>query len=387
MNVPGAMDTTSGHSSQSRHRSPASRAGSLCAKAGVAAVTIAANARLRKIVRLTFRSPPDTCLYIFLPPEDRTCIAEDPDRPAEDIPEDGRGRLAILSIRGKTALVRPRGPDRVSRRNDKSMRESWTVIQNPKRPEVVRERKSRPRVSVTDLDRAHARYEVGDEVSFSAANGSRTTGTIEKLNPKRAVVSRHGETWDVPYHLLRHRKEMNREGNEHRLFEAANQARSLMDEHGLGDWTFRFSAARSRLGECREREKLIRIGIRHAVTAEPREVRDTILHEIAHALAGAKAGHGPAWKTVATRIGATPKARAEEGDEARAARQDAKARSRAGMEVSFRVRGGQVRTGVIVRMNPKRASVRCSDAVYLVPYARLETPSPSTSGGGGRTPA
>ena len=250
----------------------------------------------------------------------------------------------------------------------------------------MRGRRSRPRVTVTDLDRAQARYEVGDEVGFSAANGSRKTGTIEKLNPRRAVVSCHGETWNVPYQLLGHLKGIGRESNEHRLDEVANQARSLMDEHGLEDWTFRFSSARSRLGECREREKLIRIGICHAVNAEPREVRDTILHEIAHALAGAKAGHGPVWKAVAARIGATPKARAEEGVESRAARQAAKARFRAGMEASFRVRGGQVRTGVIVRMNPKRASVRCSDAVYLVPYARLETPSPSSGGGGGRTP-
>jgi hypothetical protein len=33
------------------------------------------------------------------------------------------------------------------------------------------------------------------------------------------------------------------------------------------------------------------------------EVRDTILHEIAHALAGARAGHGPAWVATALRIG------------------------------------------------------------------------------------
>lgn len=35
-------------------------------------------------------------------------------------------------------------------------------------------------------------------------------------------------------------------------------------------------------------------------------VRDTLLHEIAHALAGWRAGHGPRWREVARRIGATP---------------------------------------------------------------------------------
>jgi predicted SprT family Zn-dependent metalloprotease len=36
------------------------------------------------------------------------------------------------------------------------------------------------------------------------------------------------------------------------------------------------------------------------------EFRDTVLHEIAHAIAGHKAGHGPAWKMVARMIGAKP---------------------------------------------------------------------------------
>lgn len=39
---------------------------------------------------------------------------------------------------------------------------------------------------------------------------------------------------------------------------------------------------------------------------EPAAVRDTILHEIAHALAGHAAGHGPVWKGVCRRIGARP---------------------------------------------------------------------------------
>ncbi len=37
------------------------------------------------------------------------------------------------------------------------------------------------------------------------------------------------------------------------------------------------------------------------------EVRDTLLHEIAHALTGSRAGHGPAWQKVALAIGAKPR--------------------------------------------------------------------------------
>ena len=246
--------------------------------------------------------------------------------------------------------------------------------------------RSPPREVVTDVDRAQARFEAGDAVRFAAGDGSRKTGAIEKLNPKRARVRCEDGEWDVPYRLLNHLDESRGGGNEERLVEVAREARALMDEHGLHEWTFRFSAARGRLGECRERERLIRLSRRHAVNGGPREVRDTILHEIAHALAGAKARHGPAWKAVARRLGATPKARAEEGKDARADREAAKARFRAGMEVSFRMRGGQLRAGVIVRMNPKRARVDCGGGTaYLVPYPALE-PAPSASGGGGGTP-
>ena len=240
-----------------------------------------------------------------------------------------------------------------------------------------------PREMVTEVDRAQARFEAGDAVRFAARDGSRKTGAIEKLNPKRARVRCADGAWDVPYRLLDHLEESRGGGKEERLVEVAREARALMDEHGLHEWTFRFSAARGRLGECRERQRLIRLSRRHAVNGDPREVRDTILHEIAHALAGAKARHGPAWKAIARRLGATPKARAEEGEDARAGREAAKARFRAGMEVSFRTRGGQLRTGTIVRMNPKRARVDCGGGAYLVPYPALEPASPASGGGGG----
>ena len=231
---------------------------------------------------------------------------------------------------------------------------------------------------VTALDLAQARYEVGDTVSFNLRDGSEMVGTVEKLNPKRARVRCDGETWRVPYPLLAHRDGIPRPENERRLVEIAHEARELMDEHGLADWSFRFSAARHRLGECRERERVIVLGRRHAVNGAPPAVRDTILHEIAHALAGAKAGHGPAWKEVARRIGATPKARAEESAEARAARQAVKAKFRRGEQVRFSDRNGRRHQGVIVRMNPRRASVQCDGgAVYLVPYTMLESADPS----------
>ena len=37
-------------------------------------------------------------------------------------------------------------------------------------------------------------------------------------------------------------------------------------------------------------------------------MRETILHEIAHAIAGQRAGHGAAWKEVCKRVGCEPTA-------------------------------------------------------------------------------
>ena len=106
------------------------------------------------------------------------------------------------------------------------------------------------REMVTDLDRAQARFDAGDAVRFAAGGGSWKTGAIEKLNPKRARVRCEDGAWDVPYRLLDHVDEPRGAGNEERLVEGARQARALMDEHGLHEWTFRFSAARAGSGSA-----------------------------------------------------------------------------------------------------------------------------------------
>lgn len=46
------------------------------------------------------------------------------------------------------------------------------------------------------------------------------------------------------------------------------------------------------------------------------QVRDTVRHEIAHALVGADAGHGPIWKAAARRVGCSPKAKTDAGSSA-----------------------------------------------------------------------
>jgi predicted SprT family Zn-dependent metalloprotease len=80
-------------------------------------------------------------------------------------------------------------------------------------------------------------------------------------------------------------------------------ARTLMDEHGLKLWGFAFSRSRKKLGTCYYSRKLICLSLFHATHDREELVRETILHEIAHAIAGHDAGHGSRWVLTAARIG------------------------------------------------------------------------------------
>lgn len=84
---------------------------------------------------------------------------------------------------------------------------------------------------------------------------------------------------------------------------AHRMAEDLMTEHELDGWTFAFDRAKTRLGNCRFDKKRITLSKWHTEHNDPTTVRNTILHEIAHAIAGFDAGHGPRWKAVARSIG------------------------------------------------------------------------------------
>lgn len=87
------------------------------------------------------------------------------------------------------------------------------------------------------------------------------------------------------------------------LAAARAEALALMSRHGLADWTFVFDNAKTRAGVCREQRR--QIGLSRVLTHlhSPDEVRDTILHEIAHALTGVAHGHDAAWRATAQSIG------------------------------------------------------------------------------------
>ena len=84
--------------------------------------------------------------------------------------------------------------------------------------------------------------------------------------------------------------------------DAYRLATKLLREHDLTHWRFKFDNAKSRFGLCDPNKRVISLS-RHLTELNPEaEVRETILHEIAHALTPGK-GHGPEWKRVARSIG------------------------------------------------------------------------------------
>lgn len=90
--------------------------------------------------------------------------------------------------------------------------------------------------------------------------------------------------------------------------EATRLIGSLMRDHGLLDqgWTWGWDRAVKRMGQCQYGPRRLSFSWPLFERNGEDECRDTILHEIAHALVGPGHGHGPAWKAMARQIGANP---------------------------------------------------------------------------------
>jgi len=90
-----------------------------------------------------------------------------------------------------------------------------------------------------------------------------------------------------------------------RADEVSTRARSLMDQHGLQDWTFEISKDKRTLGWCIYDTKTICFSEEYLHIGDA-EITDTILHEIAHALVDPKNGHNHIWRAKCREIGARP---------------------------------------------------------------------------------
>ncbi len=77
----------------------------------------------------------------------------------------------------------------------------------------------------------------------------------------------------------------------------------LLAEHELAQWRLVFDNARTRFGVCRPRRREIGLSRRLTQVSSAEEVRNTVLHEIAHAVVGSHHGHDAVWRAKAIEIG------------------------------------------------------------------------------------
>ena len=80
-------------------------------------------------------------------------------------------------------------------------------------------------------------------------------------------------------------------------------ATRLLDQHGLDGWSVVFDTAKRRAGVCRFDTRVIGLSGPLTRLHDEAEVRDTVLHEIAHALVGPRHGHDAVWAAKARAIG------------------------------------------------------------------------------------
>jgi len=96
-----------------------------------------------------------------------------------------------------------------------------------------------------------------------------------------------------------------------RLIAVQAEANGLLRQHGLPEigWRFEFSDTKRFMGDCYAPTRTIRFS-KHYIMSDPKQITDTLLHEIAHALDTRKHGNGPAhdatWKRIAMSVGADP---------------------------------------------------------------------------------
>lgn len=91
---------------------------------------------------------------------------------------------------------------------------------------------------------------------------------------------------------------------------AKSLAVALMTQHKLYGWQFRMNTNVRRAGVCKYPHGTapgrIELSCHYVESNQESEIRDTILHEIAHALVGPGHGHGAVWKAKCIEIGARP---------------------------------------------------------------------------------
>lgn len=93
------------------------------------------------------------------------------------------------------------------------------------------------------------------------------------------------------------------------MIEVEEYANTCMKICGLTDWHFEWDRAVRRLGLCKMSKRVISISryfVRANLSKDPKLIRSTILHEMAHALSwkySADRTHGPVWRSWCAALG------------------------------------------------------------------------------------
>lgn len=86
---------------------------------------------------------------------------------------------------------------------------------------------------------------------------------------------------------------------------AKQMAEDLMGQYGIYSWTVVFDSAKTRKGQTRFRQREISLSAPLTEINPVEQVRNTILHEIAHVMVGPGHGHDDVWRSKAIEIGCT----------------------------------------------------------------------------------
>lgn len=80
-------------------------------------------------------------------------------------------------------------------------------------------------------------------------------------------------------------------------------AEALIRMHLDSTWSFAFDNAKRRAGVCDYTRRRISVSRYISARNDDDEVHQTLLHEVAHAMAGPGTGHGARWRRIAREIG------------------------------------------------------------------------------------
>ena len=152
-------------------------------------------------------------------------------------------------------------------------------------------------------------FPVGSVVTFLDRHRRTVLGTVTELRRHEAIVA-GGEAgrWRVQYAGLKLIKAGPTGGAT--MQQVEDHAAQLLERHlNTGApatwWRFRFETATARAGICRYTTRTIALSVSYVLRAPWDDVRDTLLHEIAHAIVGPGHAHDAVWQTAARRIGCT----------------------------------------------------------------------------------